>query len=267
MKNFFSIKHLGLFLLVLVFGLLMSCSNQQSPKDKPPTPLSFSVEIQVNSAEETHASFAVTNIGDSVFSEVDNFKGEANLWNSDATLRAKIKSSSIRAIQPEETVYHTSASWQLDPGIYFLTWGDPEYGGVITNFSIVENNERLYLGKTQTFNTEPTLYGNDIDHAGSVRSFTLDEDGTVMIQGETALPDDGCVMPLLFNNEGVVPGFPIGMCAEITDGQWQMQVPPDTSGSGITIEPDHNYNVVLFSDDMTIPPSKPFVVEISAPPK
>jgi hypothetical protein len=94
----------------------------------------------------------------------------------------------------------------------------------------------------------------------------LDNNGTLFIQGETPIPDTSCVFPLLLDQEGVVDGFPTGVCVQIAEGQWQMQIPSDSTGSGIPIEPDTSYQIILFAGDLSVPPSEPFAVQISPPP-
>jgi hypothetical protein len=209
----------------------------------------------------------VTNDGEDIFPKDDAFNAEMNLWNSDAALRAKIEAPSISEIQPGESVFPASASWHLDPGIYILTWGSPKYGGVMTIFTVIEKEARLYLGKTRTFHTKPVIYEVTADRAGRVRSFNLDNNGTLFIQGETPIPDNGCMFPLLLDHQGVVDAFPTGMCVQIANRRWELQIPSDPAGNGPVIDPEFVYKVILFADDLSIPPSEPFAVQISPPPE
>jgi hypothetical protein len=91
-------------------------------------------------------------------------------------------------------------------------------------------------------------------------------DGTLIIRGETPVPDTRCVFPILFDSEGVVEGFPVGTCAQVAEGQWQMTLPADPSGYGVMLKEGVSYQVILFSEDLTLPPSEPFAVIISPPP-
>ena len=103
--------------------------------------------------------------------------------------------------------------------------------------------------------------------AGSIQSFSLNEDGTAIISGETPVPDNNCVFPIIFGDMGVVEGFPVGTCAQVADGQWQMSLPADPGGNGVELDIDTSYQVILFCEDLTLPPSQPFAIHISPPPR
>jgi hypothetical protein len=127
----------------------------------------------------------------------------------------------------------------------------------------VSESDRLHLGKSVPFRTKPTDYQVTPARSGRVRSFNLDGNGTLFIMGETPLPDQNCVFPLLIDQDSLVDGFPVGQCAPIADGRWQLQIPMDPAGSQINFHPNTSYQVILFSNDLTIPPSEPFEIQIS----
>ena len=263
-KNDIRVNSKTIIILTLAF-LLVGCADHGPPTDQSFTPPRFSVALETNSNQETHGSMIVTNTGEDIFPEDEAFEGEMNLWDQTATLRSKIEALSIGKIQPGESIYPASWRWHLDPGIYFLAWGSPKYGGVITVFSVIEEVNRLYLGESQSFRTKPTNYTVTAVRVGSIEAFTLENDGTLNFRGETTLPENGCIFPLLFDYEGIIDGFSIGACAQIADGRWQLQILPDLGGSKITIKPDTSYRVIIFSDDLTIPPSEPFEIFITQP--
>jgi hypothetical protein len=209
----------------------------------------------------------VTNPGDTVFPGDEDFKAVMNLWNQDGTPRSKIEVPIMQEIQPEDSVYLSSGRWHLDPGVYFLTWGSPKYGGSITVFSVVEEAGRLYLGASQSFRTKSIDYDVTAALAGSIRSFNLNEDGTLFIMGETPLPDHSCVIPLLIDQDGLLEGFPVGQCAPIAEGRWQLQIPTDPAGPQLNIQLDTSYRAILFAEDLTTPPAEPFEIIISPPPE
>lgn len=244
---------------------IIGCKQSELPKDQVFTSPTFSVTLEVNADQETHGSMIVTNTGDTVFPGDEAFGAGMNLWDQTAAPRFKIEAPIIREIQPGESIFLTSGRWHLDPGVYFLTWGSPKYGGSITVFSVVEEAGRLYLGNSQSFRTKPTDYEVAAPRAGSVRSFNLGENGSLFIMGETPLPDHSCVFPLIFDREGLLDGFPTGQCASIAEGRWQLQIPVNSMGQEIRIQPDTSYRVILFSNDLTTPPSEPFEIQISPP--
>jgi hypothetical protein len=223
------------------------------------------VELEINADQETHGSLVVTNHGDSAFPADNSFEAEMNLWDQNGTSRSKIEVPIIGAIEPGESVYLSSGRWHLDPGVYFLTWGSPKYGGTIAVFSVLDQDGWLYLGKAQSFRTKPANYPITVAHTGRVEAFTIEGDGTLVIRGETPIPDQGCVFPLLFDQGGLLDGFPVGQCTPSTEGHWQLRTSMDTESPRISIHVDTNYRVILFSDDLTIAPSEPFELYISSP--
>jgi hypothetical protein len=255
------------FIWLPVSAIFISgCGDAGPPMDQVFTPPAFSAALEVNADQETLGSLIVTNTGEHTFPRDEAFEAEMNLWDQNTTPMFKIEVPTIQEIQPGETIYIASGYWHLDPGVYFLTWGSPKYGGVITVFSVIEKSDRLYLGELQSFRTKPANYVNITARAGSVQSFSLDDKDTIIIQGETPIPDLGCVFPLIFDQSGLLDGIPIGQCASIAEGRWQMQIPPDPADFQINIQPDTSYRIILFSDDLSIAPSEPFEIIISPPP-
>lgn len=256
--------------MILLLTLFASCrtdNSQQTGTDQVVTPPKFSVAVETNTAQETRASLMVINSGNTPFPGSDDFNAEMVLWTAEGEPRARIEANVIQSIGPDETIYLSSGYWKLDPGVYFLTWGAPDYGGNVTIFSVIENSGRLNLGSSVSFNTKPFEYEVQAASAGSIQSFSKEVDGPLTIRGETSLPDTKCVFPILYGNEGVVEGFPVGTCAQIAEGQWQITLPPDPGGTEIQLKKDVNYQAILFSEDLTLPPSEPFSILISPPPQ
>jgi hypothetical protein len=250
--------------LFAVAILMLSCQAQEQPIDQSFIPPVFSVALAVNAEQETRGSLVVANRGDTVF-PADEFGAVMNLWDQNADLRARIDAAVVQEIQPGESVDLASGTWRLDPGVYFLTWGSPKYGGVVTVFSVVTEDDWLHLGESQSFRTKPAYYSLRAESAGSVRGFTRYENGSLLFRGETQVPADGCLFTLLYDQDGMLDGFPVGKCAEIEDDHWQFEIQPDPQDSGSVLDAGSNYGVILFSNDLTLAPSEPFVIEISPP--
>jgi hypothetical protein len=187
------------------------------------------------------------------------------LWTAEGKPRAKIEANVIQTIDPDETIHLSSSNWKLDRGVYFITWGAPKYGGNVTIFSVVEEAGQVHVGNSVNFKTKPPEYETQAANAGSISSFSIEADGTLIIQGEAPVPDTKCVFPILFDDEGVVEGFPVGTCAQVAEGQWQMVLPADPSGPGIKVKENDSYQVILFSEELTVPPSEQFTVFIAPP--
>lgn len=254
----------GLLIILTACG---ANEPEQPDTDLVNATLNFSSAVEINTDQELHASLMVSNPGDTPFPEVDEFDAEMTLWTSDGEPRAKMEANMIQSIAPAETIQLSSGYWKLDPGVYFLTWGAPEYDGNITVFSIEKDADRINLGHVVNFNTNPADYVVAADHTGSIQSFSIEEDGTLTIKGQTSVPDKKCIFPILFDKNGVVEGFPAGACVQAAEGQWQMTLPSDPAGQGVQIEEDISYQVILFSEQLTLPPSQPFAVYISPPPQ
>jgi hypothetical protein len=251
--------------LVILHILLSSCGSAITATEQAFTPPDFSVALEINADHEIHGSLIVTNTGDSPFPKDNDFNASMYLWKQNSELRARVEAHVIQELAPEEAVTLNEGYWHLNPGTFFLTWGAPHYGGVITVFSVLEENGELYLGKSISFPVTPVLYEGQIARVGLIKNFQLIEDNSIIIQGETHIPDSGCIFPLLYDQTGIVDGFPVGQCAKIADGQWQLVVPADPGKEGCFLEKDRTYSLILFSDDLEIPPSPPFAIELSPP--
>jgi hypothetical protein len=251
--------------LSIISIFLSGCADSGLPFDQVFTPPAFSVTLEINPDQETHGTMIVSNSSNHVFPADDTFEGEMYLWDHNAILRSKLEAHSIGKLQPGESVHLASWRWRLDPGVYFLTWGSSKYGGVITVFSVIENENRLSLGESQSARTKPPSYTVNTERAGSVEVFTLKNDGTLILRGETTLPEDRCIFPLLLEHESILEVFPFGQCANISDGSWTWQTPSEPGSLEVNIKPETSYKVILLSDDLATPPSEPFEINISPP--
>lgn len=250
--------------LILVF-LLAGCSEPVQPDDQWFTAPVFSVGLELAPNQKIQGNLFVSNESILPFPAIENFNAVMNLWYQDGQLRSKIEAHSIQEIKPGESVSLASANWQLDPGTYILTWGTSEYGGVLSVFTIAKAANQITIVNSLNLQTKPSQYQTKPGYAGSISSFELDENHTVILKGETLLPDENCLIPLLLDQEGIVDGFPAGTCAEIEEGHWEMQIPPLPGGSAFDLELEKTYTVLLVTGDPGIPPSQPFIVEISPP--
>jgi hypothetical protein len=136
-----------LFALLILAAVAAGCSTRQS-KDLDPE-LSFEVQMQVNAAQEFHASLGVENRGPVPFAGDETFNGEMELRYADGAqageLRARAETVQLSRLEPSETAWPLTWRAQLDPGAYTLTWGAKDYGSYMSEFQIVERNGRLYL--------------------------------------------------------------------------------------------------------------------------
>ena len=241
--------------------LLGGCQPKPIPQDSVIIPPDFAVVVETNAKQETHTSLVIANSSETIFPKDENLNASMQLWNPNGTLRAKLEVAECPEIKAGESIFPASAQWNLDAGVYFLTWGAPDYGSVMAVFSIVEKNDRLTMGTFQSFPLKPAQYSVVAVSAGSIQSFTMDENDTIILMGETPIPDMGHVFPLIFDANGLVEGMPTGQFASIADGRWRVEIP---AGS-VTLEPERMYSILLFTDDPAIGPSEPFVIHVSSP--
>ena len=260
----------SLFLISIVLSLvalpLAGCSGTVQPEDEVFTGQEFSVDLETTE-DQIRANLIVSNPGDTEFPGDFEFDGVARLWDQAGENSSFLADTYyLSPIGPEDSRVVTSLNWSIDPGVYFLTWGEPEYGGVITIF-VLENmlSGAPEVVRSFSFQTKPADYGPNISTAGMIKSFSQLEDGSIIITGETPIPDQNCVFPLLYSREGLVESFPAGECAQVAEGQWRLEVNAPPGSGGIQLEEDQSYQIIVFSDDLTIDPSEPFEVLISPP--
>ena len=244
--------------------ILAGCSPGGEPLDQVFTAPEFSAAYRSN-GNEVLGKLIVSNHGDSLFPGDDQLDGKMTLWTASGEPRAGLDQYSLPIIEPGESYQASSMEWILEPGTYFLAWGAPAYGGVLSVFSVEEKDGSLILGKTHSFRTKPAHFESGIENPGQIKEFRLEDDGGIFISGETPLPDQNCVLPLLYSQEGLVEGFPAGVCAPIADGRWSLEIPASPDKVGVQFEKGKNYRMMLFSGDLRLSPSEPF--EIRIPPQ
>jgi hypothetical protein len=254
-----------LLIVLLVLALpLAGCSVAGEPQDNYYPSQDFSVTFLTNEGQ-IEASLLVTNLGDSAVPADNEFGGRTMVWDKDGKSIFRVDSLYLAQIGPGESREVTKLKWSLEPGIYFLAWGSPNYGGVLTSFIVELLSSGPEVVRSQSFETKPEDLGGDYRNCGMVKDFSLAEDGSLFLAGESPLPDESCLYPLLYSEEGLVDGFPFGECAQIADGQWHLEVPADPGSERIYLEEDTSYRVIVFSEDIRIDPSEPFEVLISPP--
>lgn len=256
---------LGMVLTALAILPLAGCSGVAEPEDSAFPSQVFSIDLLTHE-NLIRANLIVSNPGDSEFPGDRDFKGKMSLWNESGELEGWAEAEILSAIAPGESKELASLSWELEPGVYFITWSEPEYGGAVTAFFVgntLSGTPEVF--RSQSFPTKPADNGTEWENCGSIDSFSLTEDGSLTMTGESPLPDQSCIFPLLYSWSGLVDGFPLGECAQVADGRWQVEVPAPPAGDGPQLEDGNNYHLIVFSQDLRIPPSEPFEVMISPP--
>ena len=252
-------------MIVIVSVINLGCTKTRVPDDQVYSSASFSVSIESNSDQKIHGTLTVTNNGDSPFPADRTFGGQMNLYDQNGALRSRIDAPTISSIQSRETISIAKVSWQLDPGVYFLVWGSPKYGGIISKFQVIEESDQIRAGRSLLIRTKPVEYGHNAANVGRVISVTTEQDGSLLIAGETPLPDQGLIFGLLYDEEGLMDQFPSSECVQITDGRWVIKIAAESEEGNGSLDPDKNYRIILFSDSLSVLPSKPYKIPLSPP--
>ena len=137
------------FVLVLVLASAIAAGCSASRTEQAAPDLDFEVRMQVNAAQEFHASLGIRNASTTTFAGDETFDGQMELRYADGDrageLRARAEIVRLASLAPGETAWPMAWRAQLDPGTYILTWGAEPYGFYSTEFRIVEQDGRLYL--------------------------------------------------------------------------------------------------------------------------
>lgn len=252
-----------LSLLLLMALPLVGCSQEAEPQDFYYPSQDFSVAFWTNEGQ-IEVGLLVTNPGDSIVPADEEFSGKATIWDHDGKTISGANSYYMPRIGPEESREMINLRLSLEPGIYFLAWGSPKHAGVMTIFKVELLSSGPEVVLSQSIETKPEHLGGEYKNSGMVKDFSLTEDGSLFLSGESPLPDESCLFPLLYSDEGLVDGFPFGECVQIADGQWHLNVPADPGNKRIHLEEDTSYRVIVFSEDIQVI-SEPFEVIISPP--
>jgi len=251
---------------ILVFSVFnLGCSAESAPEDQVFIPPVFSMLLGSGSDQKIQGELMITNTGDSQFPADSAFEGQMILWDENGDARSRVDAPDIPAIQPGDSLYLAKIHWGLDPGIYFGVWGSPKYGGVISGYFVNEESGQIRIGRSFHFRTKPIEYKHNAANTGQVKSFTAKPDGSLFITGETPLPDQSCIYAVFYNQEGLLDWYPPSQCVQIADGQWHINIRADAEQGGIHIQPDTSSRIILFSNDLAVPPSEPFEILISPP--
>jgi len=251
--------------ILLVSVINLGCTSTPVPQDQYYTPPDFSVSLSLAEEQRIQSELAVFNGGDSPFPADSSFDGNMVLWDQNGVPRARIDAPKLPEIQPGESLTPTTLVWDLDPGTYFIVWGSPKYGGVIDSFTVKDGSGQNQISRSTQVHIKPVELSSNAFNAGQIGSFSIAKDGSLIISGESPLPDHGRVFAFIHNQDGVVDMCPQDHSSQIADGRWRIVIPSGPEECGVNILPDTNYRIILFSGDLSVPPSEPFDIFISPP--
>ena len=217
-----------LFLMVSLFAMMtmpMSCGVFGEPGAPS---LAFQAPMNVDSGQRFHVSLGVENLGGTPFRRYDAFNGAMTLRGDEGTEVGRIQVSTLWELAPGEAAWPAAYASKLPAGAYQLTWGAPGYGSVTVDFTIVELDGWLYLGKESIQSTAGTAPADEREY-GALQSLVdlarvnlaqrvsvEPEDVTMQGIEETEFPDAslGVPEPDRFYAQVVTPGYVIRLAVE-----------------------------------------------------
>lgn len=129
-----------LALLIFISG----CQNSTSSADAPMRELILNFFAIVKNATGGEFQMEIGISGVNVVPQDESFAGLWELRDEDGNLRASGEIPQLAQMVGENVL----VSWkgELEPGQYELTWGAPNYGGLVKAFSVVNEGGSLRLG-------------------------------------------------------------------------------------------------------------------------
>jgi hypothetical protein len=125
--------------------------------------------MNVDSGERFHLSLGVRNLSEEPFRDYAGFNGRMELHNVAGEELGRIQVATLWELEPGGVGWPAAYASQLPAGAYQLNWGAPDYGSVMVDFTIVELEGRLYLGKESIQSTAGEATADQREH-GALQS-------------------------------------------------------------------------------------------------
>ena len=241
--------------LVIIVAALASCGAYA---DTGIAQLAFEATMNVDSGQRCHVSLGVRNVGPERFRHYEDFGGVMQLRDSAGVEIGRISVATLWELAPGNAGWPAAYASQLPAGAYELAWGTPDYGSVTVDFTIVELDGWLYLGKESIQSTSSQTTEDEREH-GALQSL-VDlarvnlaqqlgvETEAVTVQGieEAEFPDAslGVPEPDRLYAQVITPGYAIKLIVEGQVYEYRVSderlvlVPPETGApqGSVTIE-------------------------------
>ena len=130
--------------IVTIIALLSACGPGADPGAAR---LAFEATMNVDSGQRFHVSLGVRNLGEQRFRDYESFNGSMQLRDDAGIEYGRIQVATLWELAPGNAGWPAAYAGQLPAGAYQLTWGAPDHGSVTVDFTIVELEGWLYLGK------------------------------------------------------------------------------------------------------------------------
>jgi hypothetical protein len=243
---------LGLIVAIL---MLVGCG---APAGSDTAQLAFEAQMQVDSTQRFHVSLGVRNVGQTRYRDYQAFNAAMRLLDDAGEKLGSVSVATLWELAPGNAGWPAAYASMLPAGAYQLTWGAPEYGSVVVDFTIVALDGWLYLGEQSIQSTAGEMPEDDRDY-GALQSLVdlarvnlaqrlgLDTEAiTVQSMEEAEFPDAslGVPEPDRVYAQVLTPGYSIKLVVGAQAYEYRacdkrlVFVPPDghVPQGGITIE-------------------------------
>jgi hypothetical protein len=152
---------------IVVLLMLAGCGLSSG---QVPAHLAFEAPMNVDSGQRFHVSLGVRNVGEARFRAYESFNGAMALREGDGEEVGSIQVATLWELAPGGAGWPAAYAAKLPAGAYQLTWGAPAYGSVTVDFTIVELDGWLYMGKESIQGTESETPAEDERPYGVLQS-------------------------------------------------------------------------------------------------
>ena len=151
------------FLLGLIAAILMLVGCRV-PDGSETAQLAFEAQMQVDSAQRFHVSLGVRNVGQTRYRDYQSFNAAMELRDDAGERLSSVSVATLWELAPGNAGWPAAYASKLPAGAYQLTWGSPDHGSIVVDFTIVELNGRLYLGEQSIRSTDGETSGDSREY-------------------------------------------------------------------------------------------------------
>ena len=155
-------------LLALIVAILM-LAGCGFPGSSEEAQLAFEAQMQVDSAQRFHVSLGVRNVGQTRYRDYQSFNAAMQLLDSAGAKLGSVSVATLWELAPGNAGWPAAYASKLPAGAYQLTWGSPEYSSIVVDFTIVELDGWLYLGRESIQSTASVVPDDDREY-GALQS-------------------------------------------------------------------------------------------------
>jgi hypothetical protein len=152
---------------IVVLLMLAGCGLSSG---QAPAHLAFEAPMNVDSGQRFHVSLGVRNVGETRFRAYESFNGAMALREAGGEEVGSIRVATLWELAPGGAGWPAAYAAKLPAGAYQLTWSAPAYGSVTVDFTLVELDGWLYLGKESILGTEGETPAEDERPYGALQS-------------------------------------------------------------------------------------------------